>query len=41
LAQHRQKKRQDWHDMPCTSHDLQPSVLMTRRRADCQKILLD
>jgi hypothetical protein len=29
------------NDMPCTSHDLQPSALMTRRRADCQKILLD
>jgi ATP-dependent helicase YprA (DUF1998 family) len=36
-----QKKRHDWHDKRCTSHDLQYSVLMTERRVDCLQILPD
>ena len=36
-----QKKRQDWHDKRCTSHDEQFSVLMTQRRVDCLQILPD
>jgi len=36
-----QKKRNDWHDKRCTSHDQQFSVLMTERRVDCLQLLPD
>ncbi len=36
-----QRKRDEWHDRRCTTHDQQFAVLMTQRRGDCLQLLPD
>jgi hypothetical protein len=36
-----QRKKDEWHDRRCTTHDQQFAVLMTQRRVDCLQLLPD